>query len=287
MANVDLELNLETEVIEEILTRFVKDTMDDASYEVFEREAIAGHGAIHAAGHALLNCALINAIELGIYADNLAIEQEMALEDLANATDPTTVLVNKYAAAVRDDCSYTFEEWLTYEHNPQLIDTEEGMEHPFGYEADGEALDDAPIVKNNITIHLNGEERDYYPVGYKIDYDEIADETGIEDPIVGWKYSDDSILQEWQGTQSLILTDGMIIVADAPHGMVEIILNGEKCKYPAKQSLTYDKIAEDTNCFHPSVTVSSTRHRDRTMRPGQVVDVEEGMIINAYDTNNA
>lgn len=67
---------------------------------------------------------------------------------------------------------------------------------------------------------------------------------------------------------------------------ITITINGSKHTYPAGYVISYEEIATISESQQPSVALSSPRG-DRIMRPGQVVDIEEGMIINAYDTNDA
>jgi len=245
--NVDLELNLEDDVLEDLMALFIRNYLSDASLEVFERER-PRCSLREAAGHAMLNEALIHAIETGI---------------------------------AYDDVDFLLPPEMSQEFDDELVDALVATGHK------------RPVPKEErITIELNGEMRDYYPVGYKIDYDEIAIEVEIENPLITYTRA-----SGWEGELTpasggaLLLEDGMVINARWPDATetdkVSILINGIRYYYPVGHDIGYDEIAFHAECTQPTVTVSSPQYGANIMSPTQVVTVEEGMIINAFDTNNA
>jgi len=70
MANVDLDINLDDDTIEDLIAIYIRTNMSSASYEVFERERADDVLSVReAAGCALLNEAIINAVQAGMEAD--------------------------------------------------------------------------------------------------------------------------------------------------------------------------------------------------------------------------
>ena len=176
MANVDLELNLEDDVIEDLIAVYIRTNMSTASYEVFMRDR-EKTGVRVAAGCALLNEAIINAIIVGMEIDTIDFDFEAPV--------------------------------MSEEFNEELIDA---------------------VVATGHTRPTENRRND---------------------------------------------------------GRVSVIINGEQYYYPVGHDISYDEIAFHGQATQPSVTVNSPRFGESIMRTGQVVTVEEGMVINAFDTNNA
>ena len=66
--NVDLTINLDDDTEEKLIEIYIRTTMRSASWEVYEREKTE-HGCVVAAGKALLNDSIVDAIEIGMEID--------------------------------------------------------------------------------------------------------------------------------------------------------------------------------------------------------------------------
>lgn len=83
MSNVDLEIHLEDETMEALLDIYIRTHMTSGSYEVFLREK--EHQFISdAAGKAVLNEAIVNAVEAGTMADMAKDDDEPTFTEYEN-----------------------------------------------------------------------------------------------------------------------------------------------------------------------------------------------------------